>query len=228
MAETRPGALVRKPVTSRKNGDIQTMMEFADRMADLARSSRGAAIRAGEDALKMRAELRPQIECLGKEEGFRKRYVAAMLPVILAGAMDRAGAEMGNIQLCDRSGSLTICVQSGFNLAFLEYFDAVPSGQAACGWALRAAQRVVVRDVTDSPVFHNSPALEVVLDAGVRSVQSTPLLSRSGGVLGVLSTHSRRLRNLSKAELARIAYFARWAAMLLEWRVSAAFQQAFP
>ena len=96
MAETRPGALVRKPVTSRQNGDIQTMMEFADRMADLARSSRGAAIRAGEDALKMRAELRPQIECLGKEEGFRKRYVAAMLPVILTGAMDRAGAEMGN------------------------------------------------------------------------------------------------------------------------------------
>jgi len=107
LAETRPGALVRKPVTSRQNGDIQTMMEFADRMADLARSSRGAAIR----------------------------------------------------------------------VAFLEYFDAVPSGQAACGWALREAQRVVVRDVTDSPVFHNSPALEVVLDAGVRSVQSTPLLS---------------------------------------------------
>lgn len=212
---------MRNPFTSlHENGENLRMMELADRVADLVRFSRGAAIRAGRDALRMRAELRPQIEYLGKEERFRERYVAAMLPVILAGAMDRAGAEMGNIQRCDGGGSLKICVQSGFNLTFLEYFDAVSAGQAACGAALRKAERVVVRDVTDSPVFHNSPALEVVLDAGVRSVQSTPLLSTSGGVLGVLSTHSRRLKDLSKAELARIDYFARWAAALLEWRVS--------
>jgi len=212
-------------VTNRHTGDIETMLELANRIVGLARSRRGAAIQAGQDALKMRAELRPLIEHLGKEEGFRKRYVAAMLPMILEGAMDHTDAEMGNIQLCNGQGSLKIVVQSGFNLPFLEYFDSVHAGQAACGWALQNAGRVVVRDVTDSPIFHNSPALEVVLDAGVRSVQSTPLLSASGRVLGVLSTHSGRLKDLCKGELARVDHFARWAAALLQWRDSGVFPQ---
>lgn len=209
--------------TGRQTGNAETMMEFAERFAGLARFSHGAAIQAGEEALRMRAELRPLIEHLGKEQGFRKRYVAGMLPVILAAAMEHVGAEMGNIQLSNGQGALKIFVQSGFKLPFLEYFDSVHAGQAACGWALKKAGRVVVRDVTDSPVFHNSPALEVLLDAGVRSVQSTALLSASGRVLGVLSTHSRQLKDLRKTELSRVDHFARRAALLLEWQASGAF-----
>jgi len=144
--------------------------------------------------------------------------VAAMLPMILAGAMDHVGAEMGNIQVCEGGGALRICAQRGFGRVFLEYFGVVHAGEAACGLALRTAERVVVPDVTDSRVFHQTPVLEALLDAGVRSVQSTPLLSKSGRVLGILSTHSNRVKDLRASELMRIDHFARWAAVLLEWR----------
>jgi len=41
---------------------------------------------------------------------------------------------------------------------------------------MQRGERVVVEDVTTSPVFAGTAALDVVLAAGVRAVQSTPLL----------------------------------------------------
>lgn len=48
---------------------------------------------------------------------------------------------------------------------------------------------VVVDDVTKSPIFVGTISLTVMLEAGVRAVQSTPLVSRSGRLIGVISTH---------------------------------------
>jgi GAF domain-containing protein len=45
--------------------------------------------------------------------------------------------------------------------------------------------------VSTSPVFAGMPALEVLLSAGVRAVQTTPLVGRSGRLVGMLSTHYR-------------------------------------
>ena len=41
-------------------------------------------------------------------------------------------------------------------------------------------ERVIVEDVTTSPIFAGIPALKVMLSAGCRAVQSTPLLTRAG------------------------------------------------
>jgi hypothetical protein len=64
-------------------------------------------------------------------------------------------------------------------------------GQAACGAALKGAERITVEDVADSQVFFGTPALEVILDAGARAVQSTPLFYDAGRILRMLSTHYR-------------------------------------
>ena len=61
--------------------------------------------------------------------------------------------------------------------------------EAACGTALKSRGRVIVEDVTQSQIFRGTPALEVLLDAGVRAVQSTPLIAGSGFMAGVISTH---------------------------------------
>ncbi len=52
-----------------------------------------------------------------------------------------------------------------------------------------AVRHAIVYDVADSPLFPPGPTLEVMLDALVRSVQSTPLVGASGRVLGIVSTH---------------------------------------
>jgi PAS domain S-box-containing protein len=102
------------------------------------------------------------------------------------------GADMGNIQLLDADGSLKIVASQGFGPDFLEFFKSVHHDQTAYGAAMAQQQRVVVEDVTQSPIFIGTPSLDVLLAADVRAVQSTPLVSRTGLLVGVLSTHYRK------------------------------------
>ena len=52
--------------------------------------------------------------------------------------------------------------------------------------------RIMVEDVATSYLFVATPALDVMLVANARGVHSTPLLSSSGRLMGVMSTHWRR------------------------------------
>lgn len=116
------------------------------------------------------------------------------LTQILDAAIAITGADKGNIQLLDpATGALQIATSRGFEQPFLDFFSAVQEGEAAaCGTALQTAERIIVEDVARSEIFAGQPALAVLLDAGVRAVQSTPLRSRTGTVLGVISTHYSR------------------------------------
>jgi GAF domain-containing protein len=165
-----------------------------------------------------RETARRQIEQLPQDTGCRRRYRDAMLSKILVAAIARTHAGMGNIQLFDqRSGSLVIQTHEGFRKPFLDYFSSVESGQAACGAALRLRNRVIVDDVTQAEIFSRGRALEVLLDSGVRSVQSTPLIGTSGQLLGVFSTHRSFTGRPNAKELSVLDYFAAWTAALIEW-----------
>ncbi|KAJ3053330.1 hypothetical protein HK102_011721, partial [Quaeritorhiza haematococci] len=114
----------------------------------------------------------------------------SLLLEIVDAAIAVTAADMGNIQLLDRGCStLRIVASRGFEAPFLEFFNVVHDGQAACGSAMRSRERFVFGDVTASPAFEGTPALDVLLGSGVRAVQSTPLVGRSGQLVGMLSTH---------------------------------------
>ena len=109
------------------------------------------------------------------------------LAAVLAAAIELTGASKGNIQVLDESGALKILVHRGFDVPFLEFFGQVDGATvAACGTALQRVSRVLIPDVVTSEVFEGTPALRVLLDAGVRAVQSTPLVSSKGRVLGMI------------------------------------------
>ena len=78
---------------------------------------------------------------------------------------------------------------------------------AACVTAMERMERVVIEDVIQSSIFIGSDALEVLLNEGVRSVQSTPLVSRSGKLLGILSTHFSEIHALSEHELILVIFW---------------------
>jgi PAS domain S-box-containing protein len=141
-----------------------------------------------------------------------------LLHDILAAAIDITGADMGNIQLFE-GGVLRIAVHQGLSEAFVTFVDAVQEHQAACGTALEQGERVIVEDVTTSPIFVGTPNLPVLLEAGVRAVQSTPLLSRSGRTLGMFSTHYRHApARPSERALRLLDILARQAADVIESR----------
>ena len=142
-----------------------------------------------------------------------------LLEEILDAAIGITGADMGNIQLLEE-GALRIVAQRGFEAPFLDFFNAVHDGQAACGTAMQNGKRVIVEDVASSPIFAGTPALDIMLAAGVRAVQATPLVSRSGRVLGMFSTHYQAPRRPGEREQRLLDLLARQAADLIERKMA--------
>jgi hypothetical protein len=56
-----------------------------------------------------------------------------------------------------------------------------------------------------------------LLEAGVRAVQSTPLLGRGGDVIGTFTTHARVAGQPGERELRLLDMLSRTAADLIEW-----------
>ncbi len=137
---------------------------------------------------------------------------------VLKAAIMISGAYKGTLQLL-RPGTeyMEIAAQFGFEEQYVELFSPVSrSNTGVYAKAFRQEERVIVEDVTKSPIFINSPALDIHLAAGVRAVQSTPLISRRSKVIGILSTHWDRPFYPSDHMLRYIDLLAGQAADIIE------------
>lgn len=149
---------------------------------------------------------------LEREDGMH-----VVLQEMLDVAIAIANADMGNIQLLDRqSGSLKIRAHRGFGQPFLDFWDSVLEGQGTCGTALERRENVIVEDVSQSPIFVGSPALDVQLAAGVRAVLSTPLIGRSGKLIGMCSMHFRTPHRPDEQTLHLLDLLARQVGDIIE------------
>ncbi len=143
--------------------------------------------------------------------------IGSLMEDILSAAIEIAGADMGNVQLMDRETNvLKIVAQRGFESAFADFFTAVHAEMAVCGEAMARGERIVIEDVAASPIFAGTPFREAMLSAGVRAVQSTPLVSRSGRIVGMFLTHYRQPHLPNERHLALLDLLARQAAELVE------------
>jgi PAS domain S-box-containing protein len=135
---------------------------------------------------------------------------------VLAASIDIVGDEMGTVQIRDpESGRLEIIAQRGMPQAFMEHFRyAAADDGSTCGRAMASGERVVVRDILTDPEY--APHADVARAAGYRAVQSTPLISRNGEVLGVLSTHYPEPHEPSDRELRILDLYGRQAAEFIE------------
>jgi len=177
--------------------------------------------RAEEAIRTLNARLTEDLAAMTRMQQLSTRLIqvggfSELLAAILDAGIEITGADMGNIQLLDDSGKLRIVAHRGFEAPFLQFFEEVHDGLAACGSALQKGERVIVEDVVDSPVFAGTPALDAMLAAGARAVQSTPLVSRTAKVLGMFSTHYREPRHPAERELRLLDLLARQAADLIE------------
>jgi len=135
---------------------------------------------------------------------------------VLDASIALLGAEMGNVQVLDpRSRVLRITAHRGFNKEFLDHFSTVGlDDESACGRAMRSGERVIIEDVQADPEY--APHRLIAAAAGYRAVQSTPLIGRSGEVLGMLSTHYREPCHPADRDLRILDLYARQAADLIE------------
>lgn len=143
-----------------------------------------------------------------------------ILDAILDAAIAITQADFGNIQDVDpQTGNLRIVASRGLSADWLASWDQVSAGRGASGTALFVQRaRVIVEDVEKSPIFVDTLDLDVQRRADVRAVQSTPLFSRSGEPLGVISTHFRTVRRPADALLQHLDLLAVQAADILSQR----------
>jgi PAS domain S-box-containing protein len=139
------------------------------------------------------------------------------LIAVLETAIALAGAGKGNLQLFNsETGTLTIAAQHGFEAPFLQFFDYVRDDASACAAAMRSGKRVIIEDVANSEIFAGQPSRDVLMGAGVRAVTSTPLMSSTGSLLGMISTHFNEPRRPDERELHLTDLLARQTADYLQ------------
>src|SRR5215468_475093 len=119
----------------------------------------------------------------------RSTDVQPIIDWLLHKGVDLSQTGFGNVQLMSWTvGYLEIKAQQGFDEAFLKFFERVRIADgSACARALRNREAIVIEDIIADEEF--SPGRQVVSRAGIRAVQSTPIISSSGAFLGVMSTH---------------------------------------
>ncbi|HPF41240.1 MAG TPA: PAS domain S-box protein [Phycisphaerae bacterium] len=85
-----------------------------------------------------------------------------------------------------------------------------------CHRAVTTGKRVVISDLSKYAESHEVVHVRALLAEGISAVESTPLIARSGRILGVISTHYRVPTRPDDWALQRLDLLARQAADLIE------------
>ncbi|MCW4030369.1 MAG: ATP-binding protein [Candidatus Bathyarchaeota archaeon] len=190
---------------------------------------RDGAVRDISKSKKIEEDLKVATELLSKEnEGLSKLHeislqfvseenMQGLLNTILKASIEITHADMGTIQLCEKGNTLRIVAHQGLDQDFLDFFyDVDEDTPAVCSAAMKNKRRVFVEDLTKNPLIVNAASLDVQLKAGVRAVQSTPLFSRFGRFLGIISTHYKTPTKPDKTDLRLLDLLVRQAADYIE------------
>jgi len=176
--------------------------------------------RVEKELLTIKDELMAELTAMTRLHEFSTRLLAnrelqPLLEEVLDATIALQNADFGNIQLFNpETQALEIIAQRGFQQDFLKHFRNVRDVGAACGRAMELRERIIIEDVETDSDF--APHREIAASAGFRSVQATPLFSRSGEFLGVLSTHFRRPHRPPLRDLRFTDLYARHAADVIE------------
>lgn len=138
---------------------------------------------------------------------------------ILDAAVILLRSDMGSMQLfIPESNELLLLACKGFHPDSAKHWERVTAGGGStCGRSLaQGGTRIVVNDVEQCDFITGSDDLEFFRLSGIRSVQTTPLISRDGKIVGMISTQWRRVYTPSQHHLAMLDILARQAADLIE------------
>ncbi len=114
-------------------------------------------------------------------------------------------------------GELRLLAYREFTPAAAELWTWVHANSSCtCGIAYRTLKRVIVADVEQADFLRGTADLQGYRETGIRGIQSTPLKSRSGQLVGMISTHWREPHQPSDRDLRLFDILARLAADLIE------------
>lgn len=143
---------------------------------------------------------------------------------IVDAAVAITGSQFGTMQLLcpagdasGHGGELNLLCSRGLSAEAAAYWEWVnPAVHSSCTAALKSGRRATIPDFEAWDEIAGTQDLFAFRRAGIRAAQTTPLLSRSGELLGMISTHWATPHQPSERDLRLLDILARQAADLLE------------
>jgi signal transduction histidine kinase/ActR/RegA family two-component response regulator len=116
-----------------------------------------------------------------------------------------------------KTGRLHMLASSGLSQQVKDYWEWVDADAGTiCALAMRIGKRFISSDLHNCEFVVGTPDHEMFVQAGVLAAQSTPLFSRGGKLLGMISTHWKHHHMPSDRDLNLLDILARQAADLIE------------
>src|SRR5215475_5254616 len=147
----------------------------------------------------------------GNLDSLYERVLEAAISLMSAdmGCMQKYNPELGELLLLTAKGE--------FHPGAAAFWERVNRASATtCGMALSLERRVIVPDIESSDFMAGTADLDALRQSSVRAAQSTPLVSRSGRLLGMITTHWREPHQPTERALRSLDVLARQAADLIE------------
>jgi GAF domain-containing protein len=114
-------------------------------------------------------------------------------------------------------GELRLLAFQGFNPRAASFWEWVRAdSQSTCGIALRDMRRVVAPEIATCDFMADSEDQLVYLQTGILACQTTPLITRTGNVVGMISTHWRTPHQPSETDFRQFDTLAQQAAEVIE------------
>ncbi len=143
--------------------------------------------------------------------------VQSLYRELLDAAVEIMGADSGTIHSLEPDfGALYLLEVRGLPEGVWDHRERTPrEALTSYAEAARTSRRVITDYLTDEGIQETAEARSH-LDAGIRTAQSTPLISRSGQVMGILTTHWHDAPEIPDRSLYLLDTLARQAADLIE------------
>jgi PAS domain S-box-containing protein len=117
-------------------------------------------------------------------------------------------------------GELKLLGHHGFSEAAAKFWAWVRAdSRCTCGVAIARRERVIAADVQNTAFMMGTKDQEQLLAAGIHAAQTTPLLSRRGQLIGMITTHWKTPHVPPERDLRLLDIVARLAADLIERKV---------
>ncbi|HET6907478.1 MAG TPA: GAF domain-containing protein [Rhodanobacteraceae bacterium] len=118
-----------------------------------------------------------------------------------------------------KHGELRLLAHRGFSEEGAKVWEWLDAGDGTpCAMALDSGRRIIVKDVRECAAMFGDRHMAAFDSSGLRAVQTTPLFSRNGKLVGMLSTHWREPHEPSPRRLGLLEVLGRQAADLIEGR----------
>ncbi len=140
--------------------------------------------------------------------------------LVYADIMDAAilltDADCGNMQIvADDGNTLEIVAHKGYSDEFIRRYQTIADVSTICAQAKEQKSRIIVDDVSCGTIFDEDNR-RFMLGEGMVCIQSTPMFSVAGKLLGIMSTHYKSPHVFDERQLRVLDLLSRQAANVIE------------